>query len=150
MPAEIQGGFPSDIQVGVIHKRSLLGWDVYGGIWGQRFDALVARYVSRAGGSVALPPIGVYGGRVGLGVERFIQGFTAKLELAETFAPWPVNLAVNAGIELPSGDFGLPDGLHFSVDYSYNYRQMQFSLEGYDAEIFEGLSGLKIGVGGRL
>ena len=149
MPAEIQGGFPSDVQVGVVHKQSVAGFDVYAGVWGHRFDALVARYVSRAGGSVALPPVGIYGARVGVGAQRFIRGFNLSVEVAETFSPWPVNLGVNAGIALPDGDFGLPDGLHFRLDYAYNFHQMQFTLEDYTAAVYEGLNALKLGVGGQ-
>ncbi len=82
-------------------------------------------------------------------MKRFVQGFTTSLELAETFSPWPVNLGIHAGIALPDGDFGLPEGLHFRVDYAYNFHQMQFTLDGYTARVYEGLNALKIGVGGQ-
>ena len=49
----------------------------------------------------------------------------------------------------PDGDFGLPEGLHFRVDYAYNFHQMQFTLDGYKARVYEGLNALKIGVGGQ-
>ena len=98
---------------------------------------------------MALPPVGIYGARVGVGAQRFIRGFNLSVEVAETFSPWPVNLGVNAGIALPDGDFGLPDGLHFRLDYAYNFHQMQFTLEDYTAAVYEGLNALKLGVGGQ-
>ena len=58
-------------------------------------------------------------------------------------------LAERNGIALPDGDFGLPDGLHFRLDYAYNFHQMQFTLEDYTAAVYEGLNALKLGVGGQ-
>jgi len=148
--AEMQGGFPSDVQIGVVHRHALLGTEFYGGLWAQRFDALVSRHVTSAGGPVALIPVGVYAGRVGVGVEHFYQGIVAHLELSESFSPWPVDLAVGTGLQLPGDWVGLGNGLHLALDFDYHYRQMSFSLEGDEAQVLGSLNALKVGVGGRL
>jgi hypothetical protein len=148
--AEMQGGFPSDVQIGVVHRREVLGTTLYGGLWAQRFDALVSRHVTSAGGPVALIPVGVYAGRLGVGVEHFYQGIVANLELSESFSPWPVDFTLGSGLELPGNWIGLGEKLHLAVDFDYHYRQMTFALEGDEAQVLGGISALKIGVGGRL
>jgi hypothetical protein len=149
-PAEMQGGFPSDIQLGVVYRRAMLGTELYGGLWAQRFDALVSRHVTSAGGPVALLPVGVYAGRIGVGVEHFYQGIVAHLELSESFSPWPVDFTLGTGLQLPGGWVGLGENLHLAIDFDYHYRQMSFALEGDEAQVLGGLNALKIGVGGSL
>jgi hypothetical protein len=106
--------------------------------------------VTSAGGPVALIPVGVYAGRLGVGVEHFYQGIVANLELSESFSPWPVDFTLGSGLELPGNWIGLGEKLHLAVDFDYHYRQMTFALEGDEAQVLGGISALKIGVGGRL
>jgi hypothetical protein len=148
--AEMQGGFPSDVQIGLVHRRSFAATDIYGGIWAQRFDALVSRHVTAAGGPVALIPIGVYGARVGVGVSQFYQGITAHLELSEALTPWPVDLGLGTGFQLPGEWIGMGANMHLAVDFDYHYRQMSFALDGQEAQVLGGISALKIGLGGSL
>lgn len=149
-PAEMQGGFPSDVQIGIVHNRSFGATNVYGGIWAQRFDVLVSRHVTAAGGPVALIPVGIYGGRVGVGVEQFYQGITAHIEISEALTPWPVDFGVGTGFQLPGSWVGLSDSLHLAIDFDYHYQQMSFTLDDDEAQVLGGLSALKIGLGGKL
>lgn len=148
--AEMQDGFPSDVQIGLVHRRPVLGTTLYGGLWVQRFDALVSRHVTSAGGPVALIPVGVYAGRIGVGVEHFYQGIVANLELSESFSPWPVDFTLGTGIQLPGDWIGLGDAMHLALNFDYHFRQMTFALEGDEAQVLGGINALKVGVGGRL
>jgi|GEM_PF-5568158 len=148
--AAIQGGYPSSLQIGVLKTMKLGNGKAYGGLWAHRFDAWVSRHVTAAGGPVALLPIGVYGGRLGLGATQRVQSTELRLELATTFAPWPVDVGVSTGIGLPADWLGLPPSMQLAIDYDYNYRQMRFALEEDEAHVLGSLSALRIGIRGQL
>lgn len=109
------GRYRGDIPV------SGLKWYGMGGV--HRFNALVFRYADDAKTQAELLTKGLWGARLGGGIIYEKNPIYVDLQLAETFAPWPVDTFL--GLEF---GYDLSNQLSVRASYGVDLRSMTFAV----------------------
>lgn len=131
-------GYTDVVEVGG-ERYSQLGWSAHGDVryrgeltgdihwYGtggvHRFNGLVFRYADDAKTQAELLSKGLWGARLGGGLTYESEPIYVDLQLAETFAPWPVDTFL--GMEL---GYDLQNRVSVRLSYGVDLRSMTFAV----------------------